>query len=39
MFKKIGVGKVFRKKFSPRLHLFDQKYNKNCNTVRYYKQV
>ncbi len=39
MFKKIGVGKIFWKKYSPRLHLFDQKYNKKRNTVRYYKQV
>ncbi len=41
MFEKFGVGKIFKVDetslfCSPMLHLFDHKYSKNSNVVKYY---
>ncbi len=37
-FKYLGSARFFERSLfcSPRLHLFDQKYNKNGNVVKYY---
>ncbi len=34
--QKLGVGKIFKRFWtSLLLHLFDQKYSKNCNIMKY----